>query len=44
VQEQNPRSTFRPGLSIEDFEIIGADCAVGNFTESIGNMWLLGCF
>jgi hypothetical protein len=28
VQEQNRRSIFRPGLSIENIEITDADCAV----------------
>jgi hypothetical protein len=34
VQEQNLRSIFRPGLSIENVEIIDADCVVGNFAKS----------
>jgi hypothetical protein len=35
VQEQDRRSIFRPSLAIENIEIIDADCAVGNFSQSI---------
>ncbi len=36
VQEQNRRSIFRPGLSIEDIEITDADSVIGNFAEHVG--------
>src|SRR6516162_1103328 len=35
VQEQNRRSIFWPGLSIENIDVIDSNCAVGNFSESV---------